>query len=554
MKRDFNRLKEENFDLIVVGGGIIGAGIARDASLRGLHTLLVEKEDFAYGTTSRSTRLIHGGLRYLRTMQFKLVRHDLIERKILLRIAPHLVHELKFVIPALRSEPFYRYTLHLGLTLYDIMATGYTVHRWRHLSQKETLRQEPGLAKIEGLTGSFLYYDCQAEFMERLCVENVLSAADKGACILNHATATELLMEGDKVSGITIRDTLTGDDYTANGRMVINAGGHWADLVWQEFYVINKDKLRRTKGIHLFTKKVSENALVLFAKSDGRLFFVVPWGNYSLIGTTDTDYTGDPDAVYATASDVKYLVTEMRHYFPQFSEQDVYYAMAGLRPLVASENKAASNTSRAHKLVDHELENGIKGFITVLGGKITAYRGIAEEVTDLVCKKFKKHAPCTTTHTPLQGLPMVQNQDIEKAAQQYNLPLETVKYLVDVYGARFSRVLDYVRDDKRLGKPICDGGPDIIAQIQYSIDEESAMTLSDFLLRRTNIGWTPMQGRDAVDAVASEMGLLLGWSIWERQKQIDKYHDFLGLCQRFRTEDLKVREADKNPTFRISSN
>jgi glycerol-3-phosphate dehydrogenase len=561
VKRDFARLKGESFDLIVVGGGIVGAGIARDATLRGLHTLLVEKEDFAYGTTSRSTRLIHGGLRYLRTMQFKLVRSDLIERKILLNIAPHLVHELKFIIPALRSEPLYRYSLHLGLTLYDVMATGYTLHRWHHLSKRETLRQEPALAKIGDLTGSFLYYDCQAELMERLCVENVLSAADKGACILNHAIATELLMKGDNVSGILVRDTLTGEDYTANGRMVINAGGHWADTVWEKFYVVNKYKLRRTKGIHLFTKKVSENALVLFSRSDGRLFFVVPWGNYSLVGTTDTDYTGDPDAVYATASDVKYLVTEMRHYFPQFSEDDIYYTIAGLRPLVATEGKAASNTSRAHKLVDHERENGINGFITVLGGKITAYRGIAEEVTDLVCKKFGKHVPCTTAHTSLQGMPAVQSRDIERAVQQYNLPLETVYYLVDVYGARFSRVLDYVRDDKRLGKPICDSGPDIIAQIQYAIDEESAMTLSDFLLRRTNIGWSPMQGRGAIEPVASEMGLLLGWSIWERQKQIDRYHDFLGLCQRFRTEDAKVRDINVNPQlgdvnhqFRLSSN
>ena len=539
MRRDLARLDKETFDLIIVGGGIVGAGVARDASLRGFHTLLVEKEDFAYGTTSRSTRLIHGGLRYLRTMQFKLVRHDLIERKILLRIAPHLVHELKFLIPALRSEPFYRYTLHLGLTLYDIMATGHTLHRWHHLSQKETLKREPGLTQIDGLVGSFLYYDCQAELMERLCIENVLSADDKGACILNHATATELLMEGNNVSGIKLRDNLTLEEYTANGRVVVNAGGHWADLVWQEFYIMSKNKLRRTKGIHLFTKKVSENALVLFAKSDGRLFFVVPWGDYSLVGTTDTDYTGDPDVVFATASDVNYLVTEMRNYFPKFSEADIYYAIAGLRPLVSVENKAASNTSRAHKLVDHEHENHVKGLITVLGGKITAYRGIAEEITDLVCKKFGKHVPCTTASTPLQGMPAVQNEDMEKSAQQYNLPLTTVQYLVNLYGARYTRVLDYIRINKRLGFPICDSGPDILAQILYAVNEESAITLNDFLLRRTNIGWGPIQGRDAAETVAAEMGLLLEWSGRDYQIQIDKYHDFLGECQQFRTKAIK---------------
>ncbi len=542
MKRDFNKLNGQNFDLIIVGGGIIGAGIARDATLRGFNTLLVEKEDFAYGTTSRSTRLIHGGLRYLRTMQFKLVRNDLVERKILLNIAPHLVHELKFVIPSLRSEPFYRYTLHIGLTLYDIMATGYTLNRWKHLSLKDTLKREPCLTGVDGLTGSLVYSDCQAEFMERLCIDNVLAAADKGATILNHCVATELELKGDNVSGIRIRDVLNGEEYEAKGRIVINAGGHWADMVWNEFYVRSNYKLRRTKGIHLFTKKVSENALVLFAKSDGRLFFVVPWGEYSFVGTTDTDYNGDPDAAYATASDVNYLVTEMQHYFPHFTENDIYYAIAGLRPLVATENKAASNTSRAHKLVDHDPENGIKGFITVLGGKITAYRGIAEEAIDLVCKKFNKPVKCTTAHTPLQGLPEVKAIDIETAARQYDISRQTVNHLVNVYGARFPEVLKYVGMNKLLGKPITEGTPDIIAQIQYAVDEESAMTLNDFMLRRTNIGWSPMQGRDAIETVSNNLGLLLGWSVWERQKQVDKYRDFLNLCQRFRTEPSQGKQ------------
>jgi glycerol-3-phosphate dehydrogenase len=396
LKRDFNKLNGVIFDLIIVGGGIIGAGIARDAALRGFNTLLVEKEDFAYGTTSRSTRLIHGGLRYLRTRQFRLVRHDLIERKILLKIAPHLVHELKFVIPSLRSEAFYRYVLPLGLTLYDAMSTGYALHSWRHLSFRDTLKHEPCLSEVDGLTGSLLYYDCQAEFMERLCIDNVIAAVDKGATILNHCAATELELTGDKVSGIRVKDVINGEEFEAKGRIVINAGGHWADFVWNEFYVRSNYKLRRTKGVHLFTKKVSQNALVLFAKSDGRLFFVVPWGQYSLVGTTDTDYNGDPDTAYASSEDVNYLVKEMRRYFPHFTENDVYYALAGLRPLVAEEKKAASNTSRAHRLVDHDPENGIKGFITILGGKITAYRGIAQEAVDLVCKKLDKPVKCST--------------------------------------------------------------------------------------------------------------------------------------------------------------
>ena len=536
MKRDFDKLKGEDFDLIVVGGGIVGAGIARDAALRGLNTLLVEREGFAHGTTSRSTRLIHGGLRYLRTLQFKLVRQDLREREILLKIAPHLVHRLQFVIPAMRSEPFYRFSLPFGLFLYDILAKGRSLPRWRRFSRQKTLELEPSLADINGLVGSFLYYDCQAEFMERLCLENLLSAAENGACILNHAAATNLLVKDGIVHGIEVKDTLTGENYVANGRMVLNAAGHWADLMWDKLNIKSTDRLRRTKGVHLLTKKVSDNALVLFAKSDGRLFFITPLGEYSLIGTTDTDYTDDLDTIYASSSDVQYLVTEMRHYFPQFGQDDIYYAMAGLRSLVASGDKTASDTSRAHKLVDHEQENGLKGFITVLGGKITAYRSVAEEALDLVCKKFDVQAPCTTADTPLPGAPAVPPQDIEQAAQQNDLPRETVAYLTTLYGSRFSSVLDCVSADKRLGQPIVASCRDILAQIKYAIDEEEALTLSDFLLYCTNIGLGPSQGLDAIETVAREMGLLLGWSKTEEQDQMDSYRALAALGQRFRTE------------------
>jgi glycerol-3-phosphate dehydrogenase len=536
MKRDFSKLKKEHFDLIVVGGGIVGAGIARDAALRGLNTLLVEKEGFAHGTTSRSTRLIHGGLRYLRTLQFKLVRQDLREREIILKIAPHLVHRLQFIIPALRSEPFYRFSLPFGLYLYDFLAKGKSIPRWRRLSLQKTLELEPGLAEIDGLVASFLYYDCQAEFMERLCLENLISAAENGACILNHAAATNLLVKDSIVHGIEVKDTLTGENCIANGRMVVNAGGHWADLMWKKLNIKSKDRLRRTKGIHLLTKKISNNALVLFAKGDGRLFFIIPLGEHSLIGTTDTDYNEDLDTIYASTSDVEYLVTELRHYFPQFGQDDIYYSMAGIRSLVASEDKTASDTSRAHKLVDHEQHNDLKGFITVLGGKITAYRAIAEEVSDLVCKKLGVQAPCITADTPLPGAPAVSAQEIESAAQQNNLPSETVVYLASLYGSKFSSVLGYLNEDKRLGQQIAASGPDILAQIKYAVEEEEALTLSDFLLCCTNIGLGPSQGLDVIETVAREMGLLLGWSKTAQQEQIESYRALAALGQRFRTQ------------------
>jgi glycerol-3-phosphate dehydrogenase len=533
MKRDFNLLSGGVFDLIVIGGGIIGTGIARDAALRGFHTLLVEKEDFAYGTTSRSTRLIHGGLRYLRTFQLGLVKQDLKEREVLLHIAPHLVHQLRFFIPILRSEPLYRFTLPFGLYLYDILSAGKSLPRWKRLSLKDTLKLEPGLAGTDGLIGAYVYYDCQVQYVERLCLENALSAAENKACILNHTAAVDVIREDGKVTGIQMQDMLTGKQYTAKGRVVLNAGGHWADKVLEKFKINSTARLRRTKGIHLLTRKVSDNALVLFSKSDGRLFFVIPWGNYSLIGTTDTDYSGDLDQLYATAADVEYLVTETKHYFPGFKKEDIYYTTAGLRPLVAAGDKASSDTSRAHKLVDHELKSGLPGFITVLGGKITAYRAIAEEAVDLVGKKLGKNIKCTTASTKLSGAETASTRAIKQYAEENILSSETVSYLSSLYGARLTTVLKYIGSDKRMIQPIGDTYPDILAQVKYAIEEEEAVTLSDFIMRRSTAGLAPTQGANTIEIVSREMGRLLGWNEAERQNQISNHQAFVDLSHRF---------------------
>jgi glycerol-3-phosphate dehydrogenase len=534
LKREFKNLTKEPFDLIIIGGGIIGTGVARDAALRGLRTLLVEREDFAYGTTSRSTRLIHGGLRYLRMLDFKLVHQDLHEREILLKIAPHLIHRLEFVIPLLKSAPFYRFTLPFGLRLYNWLSHGVSLPPCHRLSPKETLTFEPSLAHTEGLVGAYLYYDCQAEYTERLCIENVLDAAGRGAVILNHAAMTDINFKDGAVSGINFKDALTAEEYRANGRTVLNASGPWTDLVLHKFEAGRAYNIRKTKGIHLFTDKICNNALVLFAKSDGRLFFVVPWLDYSLIGTTDTDYSGDLDNVHAEKSDVDYLVSELRNYFPDFKQSDIHFTTAGLRPLVPSGKKSASNTSRAHKLVDHERQDGIKGFVSILGGKNTAYRGIAEEAVDLVCKKLGVITACITAQTPLPGAPALSENEIEKAAMESSLPVETISHLASIYGSRLNAVLSYAREDKQLGNPVSPGGRDILAQIKHAVLEEQAVSVSDFMMRRSFIGLRPDQGLDAVDTVAREMGTLLGWNSAETQKQAADYRAAAALGQLYK--------------------
>lgn len=529
MKRDFTQVEHNLFDVIIIGGGIIGTGVARDAALRGFKVLLVEKEDFAYGTTSRSTKLIHGGLRYLRMLDFRLVHQDLHEREILLKIAPHLVHRLEFIIPLLKRTPFYRLTIPIGLRLYNMLAHGTTLPDCYKLTSKDTLKLEPSLSNTGGIASSYLYYDCQVEYMERLCIENALDAAANGAILLNHTTMTEYIIKNGAVIGIQLKDNLTGKEYLAYSRIVLNAGGPWAGQILNKIKTRHDYDIRNTKGIHLLTEKISNNALVLFAKSDGRLFFIIPWLNYSLIGTTDTDYTGDKDRVCADKTDIDYLVTETRHYFPSFNRDKIHSTYAGLRPLVSNEKKSASNTSRAHRLIDHESRDNIKGLVSILGGKITAYRSIAEETVNLLCKKFGKRVACNTAQTPLPGALAIFQSDIEKAAKSLGLTVATINYLIKIYGSRYTSVLKYAAADNRLCKPISADSMDILAQVKHAVIEEAALSLNDFMLRRSLLGLLPSQHLDYVEKVAEEMGLLLGWSKTERQNQIHKYRETAAL-------------------------
>ncbi len=372
-------------------------------------------------------------------------------------------------------------------------------------------------------------------FVERLCLENVLSAAEHGATALNHAKVTGILRDGGSVSGIVVQDQISGETYQIRGRITVNATGHWVDSVRDMLGKDTRSMVRRTKGIHLLTRKFSRNAVVLFAFSDGRLFFVIPWQDYSLIGTTDTDYTGDLDAVEAESRDVSYLLKEVHHIFPDVQSDDIFYTSAGLRALARSSSRRPGDVSRSHKLVDHEREDGIGGFISVLGGKITAYRAVAEQTVDLVCQKLASKAPCLTAEAPLPGAPNVTQQSLQQAANKRGLSLDTVSHLASLYGSRFSQILDLLDINAKGAQRLCPHCQDILAQVQHAVEQEGALTLEDFLLRRSAVGLGPCQGLDALNSVASEMGRLLGWSHAEQQRQIDAYRSQAALGQRFRT-------------------
>ena len=531
MKRDFTDISGRTFDLIVIGGGIIGANIARDAAMRGLKTLLLEKDDFAAGTTSRSTRLIHGGFRYLQHFEFGLVREDLREREILLKIAPHLVHPLPFLIPI--TTPIDHFVMAMGTLLYDILSYDKSVPGRKHYSRETTMKMEPNL-KVEGLRGAHLYYDCQIWFAERLCLENIISAVDNNAVALNHAKVIGILKEGNNVRGVKVQDILTGKEIEVSSRVVVNAAGHWMDSVCGMMYGQPKRMVRRTKGIHLLTPRLSNNSLVLYAKSDGRLWFVIPWGKYSLLGTTDTDYTKDLETVYAEKEDVDYIMQEAQRAFPQLKKEDIFYTFAGLRSLPDSGNEKPSNVSRAHKTIDHEKTDGVKGFVSVLGGKITGGRGIAEEITNLVCKKLDFKAACKTATTPFPGAAVVAQPEIIRSALESRIDVETVTYLVSLYGSRFTEVLEMAERGSRGKQPLCHHTRDIVAQIWYAVAEESAITVSDFMLRRSGLGLAECQGLDAVEIVGKEMGRLLAWNPEEQMRQVTEYRNTVALTQKYK--------------------
>ena len=432
--RRFAPLAGRTFDLVIIGGGIIGCGIARDAALRGLRVALFEKEDWGYGTSSRSTRLIHGGLRYLEMLDFGLVRQDLREREILLRIAPHRVQPLSFLIPFYRRSWFYRVRLRAGMILYDLLSYDKSLPRHAMLSRAGTLEAEPGL-NPDGLQGAARYWDAQAALPERLCLDNVVDAVEHGAVVFNHVIVTGLKRHesepiAGRISGVIVRDNASGETAEVSAGIVVNAAGPWLDIVLTRFGKgANEEaetrktgekasgenatkRLRLTKGIHFAAPPAVRNALVLFSERDGRLFFAIPWLNLAWVGTTDTDFGGDLDQVRATGDDVRYLRESVRQALPDGDWNTIYYTNAGVRALVRKDepNANESSVSRKHRLVIHAATDGMDGLLSVLGGKLTAYRDIAEKnrqrhfesaTTTTVCRSpgaGRQIAPCAASH------------------------------------------------------------------------------------------------------------------------------------------------------------
>lgn len=483
--RNTRRLDAERFDVLVVGGGITGAGIARDLALRGVSVALVDQDDFASGTSSRSTKLIHGGLRYLEHFDFGLVSEACRERRILQLIAPHLVRPLPLMIPTYRGARRPRTLVHAGMLLYDLLAMFRNTHPHRMLSAAEARRRQP-LLDPHGLTGAALYWDCRMDDA-RLCLENVLAAREAGAVTTNHARVTALLKRGGRVAGAVVEDRETGNRHEVAARIVVNAGGPWLDRIgalssaWQP-------RLRPTRGGHLLVPRLpgGDEALYLSADRDDRMFFIIPWGELSLIGTTDIDDDNPPEEVTVTAGETAYLLEEAARYLPgvQLAAADVVSSFAGVRPLLTGRGGATGAVSREHALFESP-----DGLIAIGGGKYTTYRAMAAEAADRVMTRLGlARGRAGTARLPLPGGAAGWDDALHNPPPQirrHQLEAATVQRLVNRYGARTPALLALLDREPELAAPLVPGFPLLGVEVAYAADFEMARTPEDVLRRRT---------------------------------------------------------------------
>ncbi|MGD1905373.1 MAG: FAD-dependent oxidoreductase [Leptolyngbyaceae cyanobacterium] len=540
---DLQAIQNRNYDLIVIGGGINGAATARDAALRGLSVLLLEKNDFAGGTTSWSTRLVHGGLRYLEYFEFSLVRESLREREILLRTAPHLVKPIQMTIPIYGGGSRQYWEIQAGMLLYDTLSYDKSLPNHRMLPAPK-FRQLFRAVDHVAAKGAAQYYDGQAEYAERLCLEIVLDAQSAGADVLNYTTVTDLERQGDRITALIAHHQKSEQTFTVTlpaTAVVANISGPWVDRVLGLGKHANSTddfggdrKIGGTKGSHIIVDPfpgAPDTALYVEAKSDGRPYFIVPWLGQYLIGTTDLPYSGDLDTFKADDAEVDYLLKETNQVLPtaRLTREDVRFTYSGVRPLPYSEGKKAGSITRAHILHDHTRE-GVSNLLSLIGGKLTTHRQVGEEITDWAFKKRGQTAPaCPTRDRPLPGCIFPDDDRVQQVFAQYGdrVAVQSLDYLNQVYGANALNVLSLVDEAPELAQPIRPGRPEIKAQIVYAVRAEMAQTLLDITRRRTTLAMAGNYGFDILPALSEILQRYCDWSSEHCQQQQQDYRAFM---------------------------
>jgi glycerol-3-phosphate dehydrogenase len=518
------RLRSEQFDVLVVGGGITGAGIARDAAMRGLTTALVERDDFASGTSSRSSRLVHGGVRYLEHGHLHLVFESSRERRTLLRIAPHLVRPLRFTWPVYRDARVPLWKLGVGLFMYDALAVFRNVQGHRLLTETETWAEEPALNR-DNLVGGASYYDASTDDT-RLTLANVIAAEESGAVAVNHAAVVRMISEGERIVGAVVREDGDDTEVPVRARVVVNATGPWTDTVRAMDGDARAHAVRATKGVHIAVPRerlATHAALTLLSPIDGRVMFALPSTATTIVGTTDTPTDESPDAVRALSDDIEYLLTAANSFFPdaRLTLSDVVAAWAGIRPLVASGfTGTPASASR-----EHRIDRNVSGLISISGGKLTTYRSMAAEVVDVVERSLGRRRKRSKTN--VVALPGGDIRSFDEALRAAELEVgdsAVARRLVEAHGSRWREVAALTTAEPALARRIARDLPYLLAEVVYAVEREMAMTLADVLVRRLHLAFEVADhGRSAARVATAVLAGRLGWDNSRARSELARY-------------------------------
>ncbi len=537
-------------DLVVIGGGITGAGVARDAALRGLKVALFEKADYASGTSSKSSKLIHGGLRYLEHGEIGLVFESVSERRVQTRVAPHLVRPLPFLIPIYKGVRPGLEIMNVGLWIYDSLALFRAPRMHKTFrGTKAALALEPQL-RPDGLRGALEYYDCATDDA-RLVLENALDAAALGAEVHTYTEVLRFERRGDgRITGVVVRDRLHDRTWTVPCRAAILAAGAWTDEMIRRFEIpMAHPVLRRTKGVHIVLPRERlplARAITLVSPVDGRVMFAIPWRQRTVLGTTDTDFTGTADEVAADADDVRYLVDSGNGYFPgaNLSTNDVIATWAGLRPLIA----APPNVDESAISREHEVFTKPDGLVIIAGGKLTTYRRMARQAVDKTLELMREigdelHASrATTKDRPLPGAVGLETDDLEGVAaigrrlmHEMGLDVDTATHLCGVYGTRALGLGRAIVADRTLGERLDHELPYVWAEIEFAAKHDLARTLEDVLARRVPLLLVSRdQGLGVCERVAARLAAVLDWDAATTARMLDEFRAEVALSRRWR--------------------
>ena len=527
-------LAAEPFDMLIVGGGITGAGVAREATLAGFRTALVERDDFAAGTSSRSSRLVHGGVRYLEHGHIGLVFESSRERRLLLQLAPHLVRPLAFTWPVYRGARVPLWKMRAGLALYDALSL-FRNARHRALSREGVLAAEPALAP-DGMVGGARYWDAATDDT-RLTLASALAARDAGASVANHLTiiaGTHATDTAKRLTGVIVKDTLTGATFPIQARVIINATGPWSDVTAALTGSPQGSQLVGSAGSHIAVprSRVGNNdAVTIVSPLDGRVMFVIPAGVHTIIGTTERPAQSGPDDIRATRAEVAYLLQSVNRCFPfaQLTMDDVVSAWCGIRPLAAV--RAGEHSANAASR-EHAITHRADGLVSVTGGKLTTYRAMAADVLSHARIALSKsgalpllmHDARPSESTPLPGGDIVSREAVMTAARSTARDSAVGERLALAYGSRWRNVWSYVQRDASLGQRLSEALPYLLAEVAHAVEREMACTLSDVLVRRTHVAFeTRDNGRAAARRIAPMMAALLHWSERDTAQRLDQY-------------------------------